>query len=228
MGSPLDRWLRAGCSLLLGALATLGALGSGCNGPIRRSDGMVRFRGPVRVALTAAIVAPGTDAGKPWDGLGTLPPETVSGLREIRPKGLIGDLFRAAAEGTGAAVVASLLPWTVNTIAGAYDPPDTFVEVRLNGSKIKLYDTVSDSYYPTWSTTFSDAIEIGEFDQLEFSAVDKDALSKDDQVGVCTTQGMPWIDPRGYATADTFLCSGQLLAIALRVIPAPAPAKPSK
>ena len=97
------------------ALVMAGLLLGGCHGHARRGENeLVRFRGPVRLILTAVLVAPGKDSGLPWDGLGSLPPEVAQGLRAPRPRGMIGTLFRALTSGTAVGTLTTLLPWTVN------------------------------------------------------------------------------------------------------------------
>lgn len=192
---------------------------SGCHGHVRRGEHhLVRFRGPVRLVLTAVLVAPGKDSGLPWDGPGSLPRDVAQGLRAPRPRGLTGSLFRALVDGTGLGALTPLLPWTVNAFISGFAAPDVQVEMYLNGNLLQRSPMVANSYNPTWSGVYTSPVEVHEFDQLEFRAIDRDVLFHD-QIGVCTSQGMPWVDSLGYASAQTFQCLGQLWAIALRVMP---------
>lgn len=209
--------MRRGSGLFVAALCL-----SACQGHARRGEGdLVRFRGPVRLVLTAALVAPGKDSGLPWDGPGSLPPEVAEGLRAPRPRGLVGSLFRALIDGTGLGALAQILPWTANAFIGGFAAPDVQVELALNGTLLQRSPKVANSYYPTWSGVYTPAVAIHDFDQLELRAIDRDVMFHD-QIGVCTSQGMPWVDSRGYASDLTFQCLGQLLAVALRVVPADA------
>lgn len=199
----------------------LAATGLGACQPHVRRDGnqLVRYRGPVRLILTAALVAPGKDSGFPWDGPGSLPPEVSEGLRAARPRGMAATLFRALADGTVLGSLAKILPWTANAFISGITAPDVQVEIFLNGALLQRSPKVANSYSPTWSGVYTPAVELHEFDQLELRAVDRDVLFHD-QIGVCTSQGMPWVDAHGYASDLTFQCLGQLWAVALRVMPA--------
>ncbi len=191
----------------------------GCHGHIRRDEHqLVRFRGPVRLILTAVLVAPGKDSGLPWDGPGSLPSDVAQGLRAPRPRGLVGSLFRALADGTGLGTLTRRLPWAANAFISGFAAPDVQVEMYLNGNLLQRSPMVSNSYNPTWTGIYTPPVEVHDFDQLEFRAIDRDVLF-DDQIGVCTSQGMPWVNSLGYASAQTFQCLGQLWAIALRVVP---------
>lgn len=201
------------------ALLLTGLLLAGCHGHARRGENdLVRFRGPVRLILTAVLVAPGKDSGLPWDGLGGLPPEVAQGLRAPRPRGMVGTLFRALTSGTAVGTLATLLPWTVNAFMSGIAAPDVQVEISLNGQLLQRAPKVANSYNPTWAGVYTPTIQIQEFDQLEIRAIDRDLMFHD-QIGVCTSQGMPWVDGHGYATGQTFQCLGQLWAVALRVVP---------
>ncbi len=216
LGPPAWTLARSRSVCLILAVLSLSA----CQEHVRR-DGqqLVRYRGPVRLVLTAALVAPGKDSGLPWDGPGSLPPDVSAGLRAVRPRSMAGTLFRALAEGTGLGALAKLLPWTANAFISGIAAPDVQVEIFLNGALLQRSPKVANSYYPTWSGVYTPAVEIHDFDQLELRAVDRDVLFHD-QIGVCTSQGMPWVDGYGYASGLTFQCLGQLWAVALRVVPA--------
>ena len=97
------------------------------------------------------------------------------------------------------------------------------VELRVNGRVVLRTTKVGNHYLPTWSGLYSAPLQLRDFDQLEVRAVDRDVLFHD-EIGVCTGQGLPWVDPQGYATPAALTCLGQLWAVALRVVPAePAP-----
>jgi hypothetical protein len=181
---------------------------------------LVRYRGKVRLALTAASVAPGKEDGRPWDGPGQLPPLVVDGLRAPRPRGILDTLFGQLTRGAALNAVVQLLPWTANAFTTSLAAPDVQVELSLNGRLLARSTMVGNSFFPTWSDVYTGPVTIGEFDHLEIKAVDRDLMFHD-QIGVCTSQGMPWVDSHhGYATAQTFQCLGQLWAVALRVMPA--------
>ena len=123
--------------------------------------------------------------------------------------------------GTAFGSLAQILPWTANAFISGFAAPDVQVEISLNGSLLQRSPKVANSYNPTWAGVYTPAIDIGEFDQIEIRAMDRDVIFHD-QIGVCTSQGMPWVDSRGYASGSTFQCLGQLWAVALRVVPASA------
>jgi len=208
------------------ALAALGSGSIGLSGchqvkhPGPRD--LVRYRGPVRLALTAVAVAPGKEDGTPWDGLGQLPTQVFEGLRAPLSRSVLGTLFGALSRGGGSEVIgaiANLLPWTANAFSSGIAAPDVQVELSLNGKLLARSPMVRNSFFPTWSNVYSGPITIHEYDQLELKAVDRD-IAFHDQIGVCTSQGMPWVDSHhGYASAQTFQCFGQLWAVALRLIP---------
>lgn len=193
---------------------------SGCHharqpGPID----LVRYRGPVRLALTAVSVAPGKEDGRPWDGLGQLPPLVVEGLRTPRPRGFLGSVFRELSHGGALSAIVNLLPWTANAFVSSTAAPDVQVDILLNGQLLTRSTTVSNSFFPTWADVYTRPIVITDFDQIELKAIDRD-IAFHDQIGVCTSQGLPWVDSHhGYASEQTFQCYGQLWAVALRVIP---------
>jgi len=198
----------------------LGLALSGCHhgGPPGSRD-LVRYRGPVRLALTAVSVAPGKEDGRPWDGLGQLPPEVVEGLRMPRTRGFFGTLFRELSHGGALSAIVSLLPWSANAFVDSIAAPDVQVEISLNGQLLTRSPIVRNSFFPTWSGVYTRPIMVSDFDHIELKAVDRD-IAFHDQIGVCTSQGMPWVDSHhGYASDQTFQCYGQLWAVALRVIP---------
>ena len=96
--------------------------------------------------------------------------------------------------------------------------PDVEAVVSLNGQILVRAAKVANSYYPTWSSAYTDPIVIDDYDAVEIKAIDKDVLF-DDHIGVCTSRGMPYVNQEGYASARTFICHGQLWAVALRVSP---------
>lgn len=211
-------WRKVACA----ALVAIAAIASGCHGDRRFTDGPLgrRFYGPVRVSLTAALIAPGKDSGLPWDGFGQLPLEVADGLRRPRPSGLTGELFRALTAGTGMGELARLIPWAANSFMSGLAAPDTIAEISLDGRLLRRTEVVANSYSPTWAGEYTPPIEIGESSQLEIRATDYDPTSGNDPIGVCTSQGMPWVDQRGYASGDTFQCFSQLWAVAVRIVPA--------
>lgn len=204
---------------VVGAVA-LGLTLCGCH-HVRRPgpDDLVRYRGQVRLALTAVSVAPGKEDGRPWDGPGQLPPLIVDGLRAPLSRSVLGSLFGSLTRGSALSAVVNLLPWTANAFTTSMAAPDVQVELSLNGRMLARSAMVGNSFFPTWSDVYTGPIVINEYDHLEIKAIDRDVMFHD-QIGVCTSQGMPWVDSHhGYATAQTFQCFGQLWAVALRVIP---------
>ena len=205
--------------VLVGA-AALGLALSGCH-HVRRPgpNDLVRYRGQVRLALTAVSVAPGKEDGRPWDGPGQLPPLVIEGLRTPVSRSLLGTLFGELTRGGALSAVVNLLPWTANAFTSSVAAPDVQVEVSLNGRLLARSAMVRNSFFPTWSDVYTGPISISDYDHIELKAIDRDLVFHD-QIGVCTSQGMPWVDSQhGYATAQTFQCFGQLWAVALRVIP---------
>jgi hypothetical protein len=203
------------------ALAVALAVGySGCHhvahpGP----HDLVRYRGPVRLALTAVAVAPGKADGRPWDGPGQLPAQVVDGLRAPLSRSLLGSVFGALSRGGVVGALVNLLPWTANAFISGMAAPDVQVELSLNGKLLARSAMVSNSFFPTWTDVYTGPLTLNDYDQIELKAIDRDVLFHD-QIGVCTSQGMPWVDSHhGYASAQTFQCFGQLWAVALRVIP---------
>lgn len=196
-------------------LVSLGIFLSGCHG----HGELRRYKGPVQLVLTAALVAPGKDTGKPWDGLGSLPAEISEGLRAPRTQDMTGNFFRALLSETGIDTVAKLLPWTANAFLGGVEAPDVQIEISLDGRLLQRSPMVGNNYHPTWAGVYTLPVEIRDTSQVEIHAIDRD-LAFDDEIGVCTTQGMPWVDRQGYASGETFRCLGQLWGVALRVVPA--------
>lgn len=90
--------------------------------------------------------------------------------------------------------------------------------VSLNGKTLVTAPKVPQANVPTWSQVYTDPIEVGDYDQIEIRATDID-IAFHDPIGVCTSQGMPYVDKAGYASSRTFTCLGQLWAVALRVSP---------
>ncbi|HRI50164.1 MAG TPA: hypothetical protein PLW65_08280 [Pseudomonadota bacterium] len=217
---PFGRQLfRATFSSLKLGLA-LGLALPACHHTRPGQNDLVRYRGPVRLALTAASVAPGKEDGRPWDGLGSLPPEVVDGLRAPRPRGFFGTLFRELSHGGALSAIVSLLPWTANAFVDSIAAPDVQIEISVNGQLLTRSPIVRNSFLPTWAGVYTRPIVVSEFDHIELKAVDRD-IAFHDQIGVCTSQGLPWVDSHhGYAAERTFQCYGQLWAVALRVIPA--------
>lgn len=111
--------------------------------------------------------------------------------------------------------VASVLPWAADAWMTGMAPPDVAMVVLLNGQPIGYGSKVQDAYNPTWSNRIG-PVTMTTADQLDFRATDVDVMF-DDHIGVCTTQGVPLVDTRGYAQADSFVCQGQLWAVAVRV-----------
>lgn len=218
-GTAAPRAGRGAHARALPALALSFAL-AGCHharqpGP----NDLVRYRGPVRLALTAVSVAPGKEDGRPWDGLGQLPTLVVEGLRSQRPRGFLGSLFRELSHGGALSAIVNLLPWTANAFISSTAAPDVQVDISLNGQLLTRSAVVRNSFFPTWSDVYTRPIVVTDFDQIELKAVDRD-IAFHDQIGVCTSQGLPWVDSHhGYASEQTFQCYGQLWAVALRVIP---------
>jgi hypothetical protein len=198
---------------------------SGCHHTRQPGAGdLVRYRGPVRLALTAVSVAPGKEDGRPWDGLGQLPPEVVEGLRTPRTRGFFGTVFRELSHGGALDAIVSLLPWTAKAFVDSIAAPDVQVEISVNGQLLTRSPIVRNSFFPTWSGVYTRPILISDFDHIEYRNDEFEFLARDiafhDQIGVCTSQGMPWVDSHhGYASEQTFQCYGQLWAVALRVIP---------
>lgn len=196
----------------------LGLLSAGCHRQIRR------YEGPVQLILTSALIAPVNDAGRPWDGTNPLPREILSGLQAPRSRGAAASLLRTLIDSTGiGSTVASAIPWAANELLSGVNAPDVVVEIYKNGRRLLRSSMIDDSYNPTWAGEYTAPIQLHESDDLEIRAVDIDAgvFSSDEQaIGVCTSRGMPFVDPRGYIVDRTFKCHGHLWAVLLRVRPA--------
>lgn len=196
----------------------LGLLSAGCHGQVQR------YKGPVQLILTAALVAPVNDAGRPWDGTNPLPRELLSGLRAPRSRGAAASLLRTLIDSTGiGSAVASAIPWAANELLSGINAPDVVVEIYKNGRRILRSSMIEDSYNPTWAGEFTEPLQIRESDDLEVRAVDIDAgvfSHNEQEIGVCTSRGMPYVDARGYIVDRTFKCHGRLWAVLLRVRPA--------
>lgn len=196
----------------------LALLGAGCHGHTRR------YQGPVQLSLTAALVAPVNDAGRPWDGTNPLPRGILSGLQTPPSRSAAATLLRTLVEGTGiGATVASALPWAANELLSGLNAPDVVIEIYKNGQRLLRSARVDDSYNPTWAGAYTAPIEIHESDDLEVRAVDVDEhfwSTSEQEIGVCTSRGMPLVDGRGYVVERTFQCHGQLWAVLLRLRPA--------
>jgi hypothetical protein len=177
-----------------------------------------RYKSPVRLVLTAAFIAPGKESGKPWDGLGSLPPEVVEGLRAPRPRDMTENLFRALLSGTGMDVVARLLPWSANAFLSGVAAPDVQIEILVDGQLLQRSPMVGNSHQPTWGGVYTLPVQIRDTSQIEIHAIDRD-IAFDDEIGVCTAQGMPLVDRQGYVSGQTWRCLGQLWGVALRIVP---------
>lgn len=205
----------------------LGGLLAACHGPgsaqLSKDGTLLRYRGPVRLSIAAALVAPVKDSGLAWDGPGQLPEQLLGELRAARPRSVSGELLRSLIDGAALPVVADALHFGANAFLGGVAAPDVQVELLVNGRVVLRTTKVGNHYLPTWSGLYSAPLQLRDFDQLEVRAVDRDVLFHD-EIGVCTGQGLPWVDPQGYATPAALTCLGQLWAVALRVVPAePAP-----
>lgn len=185
---------------------------SSCHGEWRR------HKSPVRLVLTSALIAPGKESGKPWDGLGRLPPEVEEGLRAPRTQDMTSSLFRTLLSSTGMDTVVKLLPWTANAFLDGIAAPDVQIEILLDGQLLQRSPMVGNSHHPTWAGVYTLPVNIRDNSQLEIHAIDRD-LAFDDEIGVCTTQGMPLVDRKGYVSGDTWRCIGQLWGVALRIVP---------
>ncbi len=184
------------------------------------SAGNGRLEGPVRLALTALVIAPGKTSGRPWDGFGQLPEAVRQGLqRSGLGSGVVKTLFRALSLGNPPlSVLAELLPWTAGAFSNTIAAPDIEVTLYLNGERIGFAPKVANDFVPTWAANFTRPVRLGGHSQFEIKVIDKDEAF-DDDVGICTVKGMPEVDEQDYATAQSLRCSGQVWAVALRVVP---------
>jgi hypothetical protein len=179
----------------------------------------------VQLALTAALVAPVNDAGQPWDGTKPIPREVLADLQAPRSRGSASILLRTLVDSTGiGSTVAAVLPWVANELLSGHNAPDVVVEIYKNGRLLLRSPRVDDSYNPTWAGVYTAPIELHESDDLEVRAIDIDAgglFSSDaeQQIGVCTSRGMPLADSRGYISEGAFQCNGKLWAVLLRLRP---------
>ncbi len=176
--------------------------------------------GPVSFGLTSVLIAPGKSSGRPWDGLGALPPEVQQGLRT----GLTADFARSILStfvegGSGVGAVSRFAPWAVNAINNAIAAPDVRVDVLLDNTRVWRAQTQMHSFTPSWATAGTTAYNVSPTSQIAIDAWDSDLFSHD-HIGVCTIQGMPLVDRNGYARAQDFSCNGQLWGVRLRVMAA--------
>jgi hypothetical protein len=177
-----------------------------------------QIQGPVRVAFTAALVAPRKTNGCPWDGMGAcnFAEEASAGL----PKPLIKQVFGVLRRGLNPlGILGEALPWTINAFSRGVAAPDVQVYVSMNEQPILTALKVPNDYVPFWSRAWSAPLQLGPESTLQFEAWDVD-LSQDDQIGGCTIRGNPSIDKDGYVLANHIRCYGQLWAIAVRLVPA--------
>lgn len=173
--------------------------------------------GPVQLAVTAVLVAPGKSSGQPWDGIRPLPTETQQGLVQGLAPQAVQAVCRAFIEGAGAGAVSRMAPWASNAFLGSFSAPDVRVDVLLNGTTVSRVRTQTHTFTPSWPLSPSTSVEVGANQQIDVDAWDVD-LVRDDRIGVCTIQGMPMVDRNGYARAQDFTCNGQLWGVRLRVV----------
>lgn len=172
-----------------------------------------QIRGPVRLAIIAALIAPKKDDGNNWDAGGD--PKFVPRITWT-PE--LGDrLFRALLGPTPLDSAGRILPAT----AGAWDPmaaPDIELQVTLDGQQILTAPKVPDSYVPTWPERLTRPVIFNQNSKLFVNATDID-LEFDDFVGVCAIIGIPYENGQGYVLAQRGVsCGGGLWAVGLRVV----------
>lgn len=208
------------CAVLAGGLCTDEARAQEEQAEIvPGSPGVQRYSGPVRLSLTALVIAPGKTSGLPWDGPGQLPNEVATGIRKGLGQGVVRRLFRALSLGTPPlALLAELESWTVGAFIAGTAAPDIQASIYVDGQLIAVTQKVANDYVPTWAGRFTRPVTLGRTTQIDIKVIDRD-LAFDDDVGTCTIQGMPYVDDHGYVIAQSFRCWGQVWAVALRAVP---------
>lgn len=213
-----SKYVRMAASLLMCTAAGTWAATSRADPP--PSESVAAWRrpvGPVRLALTAVLVAPGKSSGQPWDGLMPLPAETRQGLQQGLPAQTVRAIFALFVDGSGAGAATRFAPWATNAFLGSIAAPDVRVDVLVDGRPVSRVRTQAHTFTPSWPVAPSVASPIGANQQIDVDAWDIDVM-RDDHIGVCTIQGMPLVDRNGYARARDFTCNGQLWGVRLRVL----------
>lgn len=183
-------------------------------GPVTAADRSIS----VRLALTSVVVAPGKESGLPWDGFGRLPAAAEQAARSPLPPDASEGLFRwVSAEGV-LQLLGDVLPWAAGSFVPGFAAPDVEATLYVDGRVLAQAPTVANRYTPAWANVYTPPIKLHPYSQIEIRAVDRDLLGAD-PIGVCTLQGIPLVDARGYALAQNFQCFGQLWAVALRLVP---------
>jgi hypothetical protein len=173
--------------------------------------------GAVRLALTALLIAPGKSTGRPWDGMDSLPDDVSSSLARGLSQRQRQQIFRGFASAGTSAVLASIAPWAVGAVNSAYEPPDVYARISINGEHVGVAGVVQDTLTPTWTTAYTPALVLSPATQLEIDAVDADVFN-DDPIGACTIRGITCVDANGYVAPEDFACAGQLWGVRLRVV----------
>jgi hypothetical protein len=173
--------------------------------------------GAVRLALTALLVAPGKSTGRPWDGMGSLPYDVSRGLARGLTQQQLQQIFRSFATAGTSSVLASIAPWALRAVNNAYEPPDVYARISINGERVGFARVVQDTFTPTWTTAYTPELVLSSATQVEIDAVDAD-LFHDDPIGACTIRGISRVDANGYVAPEDFSCVGQLWGVQLRVV----------
>lgn len=211
------KYVRLGASLLLCTAVGAWANTTRADPPSEAVAAWRRPVGPVRLAVTAVLVAPGKSSGQPWDGIMPLPAETQQGLQQGLSVQAVRAVFGLFVDGSGVGAATRFAPWATNAFLGSIAAPDVRVDVLVDGRPVSRVRTQAHTFTPSWPIAPSAGTPISSNQQIDVDAWDIDAL-RDDHIGVCTIQGMPLVDRNGYARARDFTCNGQLWGVRLRVL----------
>lgn len=143
--------VRLGSALLIcasvGAWATNGRADPPPSAP---STTWRRPVGPVRLAITSVLIAPGKSSGQPWDGVMPLPRETQQGLQQGVTVQAVRAICGAFIEGSGAGAASRFAPWATNAFLGSIAAPDVRVDVLVDGRPASRVRTQTHTFTPSW------------------------------------------------------------------------------
>lgn len=182
------------------------------------SPGVHRFTGPVQLSLTDLVIAPGKDSGLPWDGPGSLPEEVSKLVQTPLPAKVMARVFDALRLGNDPLFLLQAMGIAITGLSAGSAAPDIEATMFFNGRQIAVYPMVPNSCHPTWAGRFTEPVLIGQYDTVDIKVIDRDAL-RNDEVGMCSLQGQPYVDKRGFVIAKEFRCRGQVWGAGLRLRP---------